>query len=62
MRLLTIDHINNNGNQHRKEIKIKGGIPFYRWLIRNDFPREYQILCWNCNCTKSIRRNPSWQY
>lgn len=49
---LTIDHINNNGAKHRIEIKNSGGRQFYAWIIRNNFPKDLQILCWNCNCGK----------
>ena len=47
---LTIDHINGNGNQHRREIKAAGQyLKFYGWLIRNNFPEGYRVLCMNCN-------------
>lgn len=50
---LTIDHKNNDGNVHRKKINCpNGGTPFYSWLIKNDFPLEFQILCFNCNFAK----------
>jgi hypothetical protein len=50
---LTIDHINNNGNKHRKEIRSKNANKdFYDWLIRNDFPEGFQVLCMNCNFIK----------
>ena len=45
---LAIDHINGGGSQHRKI--HKGNI--YRWLIKNNFPEGYQILCHNCNQAK----------
>lgn len=48
---LTIDHINEDGNQHRKKEKIIGST-FYRWLIKNNFPGGFQILCRNCNWGK----------
>lgn len=49
IRYLTIDHINNNGNEHRKEI----GTDIYSWLIANNYPKDnYQILCYNCNYAK----------
>lgn len=47
---LTIDHINGGGSQQRKKIGT-----MYRWLVRNDFPPEFQTLCWNCNAAKHIR-------
>lgn len=52
---LSIDHINNNGAEHRKEIKIlHGGTTFYIWLKRNNYPKEFQILCYNCNHGKHL--------
>lgn len=45
---LHIDHINGNGRKHLKEIKMD----FYQWLIKNNFPSEFQILCANCNMCK----------
>ena len=32
---------------------------FYYWLIRNNFPEGYQILCANCNIFK--RFHPNWK-
>ena len=45
---LTIDHIKGGGNKHRKEIKVASGTSFARWLIVNNFPEGYRILCMNC--------------
>jgi len=45
---LTIDHINNDGAEHRK--KLGSAAHVYNWLIRNNFPEGYQVLCYNCNC------------
>jgi hypothetical protein len=48
---LTIDYINNNSANNKK---ISGG-KLYRWLIKNNFPKDnYQLLCYNCNCAKSF--------
>lgn len=52
---LTIDHINNDGAEDRKKNGNKSGGNLYRWLIKNNFPKEnYQILCYNCNCAKGF--------
>lgn len=54
---LTIDHINGEGANHRRELfksRDKCGQKFYRWLIKNDFPPGYQVLCFNCNYGKHI--------
>lgn len=48
---LAIDHIENNGAQHRREVNVSGD-SVYRWLVRNDFPEGFQTLCHNCNWAK----------
>jgi len=54
---LSIDHINNDGGKHRREIGMKcGGYNFYLWLIKNNFPEGYQTLCISCNS----RKNALW--
>ena len=53
IRFLTIDHINGNGNKHRRQNKI---VDLARWLIRNNYPEGYQILCFNCNAGRSINK------
>ena len=56
---LTIDHIEDNGAEHRRELGAKrtdggrwgsAGAPTYRWLRDNEFPEGFQVLCANCNC------------
>ena len=48
---LAIDHINNDGADHRKEVKSQ---EICRWLKRNGFPKEgFQLLCHNCNLAKA---------
>ena len=50
---LTIDHVNNDGCEHRKHTGT--GSAFYEWLKRHGFPQDplLQILCYNCNYGKS---------
>ena len=50
--VLTIDHIKNDGNKHRKVINAGH---FYLWLIKNNFPVEFQTLCRNCNRKKYLQ-------
>lgn len=58
IRFLTIDHIKENGAEHRREIapdfsgKVPGGEHFYRWLAKNDWPSGLQTACYNCNIAK----------
>lgn len=48
--VLNIDHIDQNGSAHRKEV-VKGGgsNKMYRWLIANGYPSGFRTLCFNCN-------------
>jgi len=52
---LTIDHINQNGTQHRKKHKITGHI--YKWLIDKHLPKGFDVLCFNCNLSRSFPYN-----
>jgi hypothetical protein len=47
---LTIDHIHGGGHKHRQQI---GSRNLYKWLIKNNFPDGFQVLCFNCNCGKN---------
>lgn len=52
---LTVDHINNDGAAHRRGMKsTTGATDIYLWLIKNNFPADFQILCWNCNEGKRL--------
>ena len=43
---LCIDHINGGGGKHRKEL---GHGNMCWWIIKNNFPTGFRILCHNCN-------------
>jgi len=65
---LSIDHIKGNGNTHRKQLGMRqggtiqsigqkhkvtmGGNGFVYWLKKNEYPKGYQVLCYNCNFAK----------
>ena len=64
---LEIDHIENNGKEHRKQIGT-GAKTLVCWLIQNKFPDGFQILCSNCNqgkkrnggtCPHKSKKDPS---
>ena len=56
---LSIDHINNDGGDHRRKLNMKfGGYNFYLWIIKNDFPSGFQTLCISCNS----RKNAKWMW
>ena len=48
---LSLDHVKNDGASHRRKIGV--GLYVYRWIIKMNFPKGFQILCFNCNCAKS---------
>lgn len=43
---LNIDHINQDGAEHRRVI---GASALYRWLVKNNYPEGFRVLCFNCN-------------
>jgi hypothetical protein len=43
---LQIDHVASNGAAHRREI---GKSRLYAWLIKNNFPAGFIVLCSDCN-------------
>lgn len=46
---LTLDHINNDGAAHRKEIG-EGTRRLYEWLKKNNYPEGLlRVSCQNCN-------------
>lgn len=49
---LQIDHVNNDGYKERK--RGLSGYMLYRHIINNNYPDSYQVLCANCNFSKSM--------
>jgi hypothetical protein len=45
---LSIDHINGGGTAHKKSLKKKYSSWCF-WLIQAGFPKEFRLLCMNCN-------------
>lgn len=56
-RMLTLDHILNDGAEERRVLSPDGtnkSYNFYGYLKRNGYPQgPYQVLCWNCNMSKA---------
>lgn len=44
---LCLDHVKGGGNKHRNE--IGSGSYMYLWIIANNYPDIFQVLCHNCN-------------
>lgn len=49
---LQIDHVNDDGAEHRRQYPSLSGITMLRYLKRNGFPEGFQVLCANCNGAK----------
>lgn len=57
---LVLDHINNDGAQHRKELKVNcrgqtGGGSMYEMVRRLGKLDNLQVLCANCNTIKQAK-------
>ena len=50
---LTVDHINDDGYLQYES----GGHTLYRWLIKNNYPPGFQILCANCQMIKKKQKD-----
>lgn len=50
---LSIDHIDGGGKAHRRVIGTSGKSIIY-WLVKNDYPEGFQVLCHNCNMAKGF--------
>ena len=48
-KLLTVDHIENNGKEHGNGKYRYKGVYLYTELIRLGYPGGIQIRCFNCN-------------
>lgn len=51
-RFLTVDHVNNDGHLYRKQHGSGGRT--YQWIAKNGFPKDFQVLCMNCNFGKAM--------
>jgi len=55
MQFLTLDHINNDGAKDR--LKGLQGNRMYAHVIKNNYPKRFQVLCFNCNWAKGHMKN-----
>jgi hypothetical protein len=51
---LTLDHVHNNGKQHRIEVGGTKGV--YQWARKMRYPQDgsLRILCFNCHMSRSF--------
>lgn len=47
-KFLTLDHINDDGGQHRRNMNGRGNA-VYTWVKQNNFPETLRLMCFNCN-------------
>jgi|SRR3990167_901244 len=47
--VLTIDHIAQNGAEHRKSMSGGRKNSMASWLRSNGYPEGFRLLCYNCN-------------
>lgn len=52
---LTIDHINGGGRKHTSTKGVGMGSSLINWLVQNNYPTGFQILCANCNRIKGTQ-------
>lgn len=53
---LTLDHLDNDGAQHRRGEGAYVGVTTALWTYarQQSYPDTLQLLCWNCNCAKGL--------
>lgn len=54
---MALDHIDGGGLAHRVKIFGRvsaGGTSMHAWIVKNDFPVGFQVLCHNCNLAKGF--------
>ena len=54
---LSIDHVGGSGNKQRG--MLGSGVKFYKWVIKNNYPGGFQVLCYNCNWLKRLAQQTS---
>jgi len=59
--VLSMDHIDGGGNNHRKQTGMGCGYRAYQWLKQNGYPDGFQVLCMNCQFRKRYKEpeNPT---
>lgn len=51
---LHLDHVDNDGAEHRRELGINGGShKMAIWAKKNNWPDKLQLLCHNCGMAKA---------
>jgi hypothetical protein len=55
LEFLGLDHVNNDGAAHRREIRRTAGASFYSWLRVTGYAYEsLVVMCHNCNMARGM--------
>ena len=54
--VLVLDHIKDDGKQHRSSGVIYKHGTVYTWIVSAGYPEGFQVLCFNCNMKKDLMR------
>jgi hypothetical protein len=53
LHFMTVDHVQNDGADHRRELGSTNIEVIYRQVVKDNFdPLKWQMLCMNCNFAK----------
>lgn len=53
-RILTIDHVEGGGAEHRRRLGGRSSARLHRWLRDNGYPEGFRVLCQNHNLGREI--------
>lgn len=54
VKFLTFDHINGRSKEHSRQAGDMSGKKLVCWIVKNNYPKDIQVLCFNCNCAKGF--------
>src|SRR3990167_2782356 len=54
LEFLTLDHINDDGAEHRRKLRSRQSRRLYDDIIWRNFPSGFRVLCFNCNSARGF--------
>lgn len=55
LEFLGLDHVNDDGGAHRRQLRVTGGGQFYAWLRKTGYTYEHLVVaCHNCNIARAM--------
>ena len=61
-RILQVDHINNDGNEERRRVRLEQLYKKILEMNNEELNRNYQLLCANCNWIKKYENKEGTKY